>query len=425
MASISQREFENNMSESSNSPAHSRPHVVEHRRLASYPRTAWFKETDCSIDDFRKIVERDVVLSDFPLASEVVSNVLIYSAQALPLSDVDVQDALASEWAYALSEGPGVICIRGAFSSQLRDLDAVTDSFNAMIQEEEATGMAKGDHFAKAGANSRVWNALEKLAVRSPEAFAAYYANPVIALAARSWLGRDYQVTSQVNVVRPGGQAQAVHRDYHLGFMTNAVAQQYPAHVHASVSPMLTLQGAVAHCDMPIKSGPTILMPYSQKYGLGYLAWRQQEFKDYFAAHGVQVPLSKGDAIFFNPALFHAGGSNSTADVQRIANLLQISSSMGRAMETVDRERMVLALYPSLLNMAGSPGNEQGLRNAIAASAEGYPFPTNLDLDAPTDATAAPESQAEMLRRAIAEHWDFKRFQETLKAMSGRRRSCL
>ena len=34
----------------------------------------------------------------------------------------------------------------------------------------------------------------------------------------------------------------------------------YPAHLHR-MSPVLTLQGAVAHCDMPIESGPTMLLP--------------------------------------------------------------------------------------------------------------------------------------------------------------------
>ena len=29
---------------------------------------------------------------------------------------------------------------------------------------------------------------------------------------------------------------------------------------------MLTLQGAVAHCDMPVESGPTMLLPHSHKY---------------------------------------------------------------------------------------------------------------------------------------------------------------
>ena len=62
--------------------------------------------------------------------------------------------------------------------------------------------------------------ALDKFAVRDPEAFAAYYGNDVIALVSEAWLGPAYQVTSQVNVVNPGGTAQVAHRDYHLGFMS-------------------------------------------------------------------------------------------------------------------------------------------------------------------------------------------------------------
>ena len=37
-------------------------------------------------------------------------------------------------------------------------------------------------------------------------------------------------------------------------------AADYPAHVHR-FSPMLTLQGAVAHCDMPVATGPTMYLP--------------------------------------------------------------------------------------------------------------------------------------------------------------------
>ena len=68
-------------------------------------------------------------------------------------------------------------------------------------------------------------------------------------------------------------------------------------------SPALTLQGAVAHCDMPVESGPTMLLPHSQRFTGGYLAFNRPEFVDYFAAHHVQLPLRKGDAVFFNPAL--------------------------------------------------------------------------------------------------------------------------
>ena len=43
-------------------------------------------------------------------------------------------------------------------------IDRATELFNAIIDEQHATGTGGGDHFAKPGANDRVWNALEKLA---------------------------------------------------------------------------------------------------------------------------------------------------------------------------------------------------------------------------------------------------------------------
>ena len=46
--------------------------------------------------------------------------------------------------------------------------------------------------------------------------------------------------------------------------MTDEQAERYPAHVHV-LSPILTLQGVVAHVDMPIESGPTLLLPHSPK----------------------------------------------------------------------------------------------------------------------------------------------------------------
>ena len=43
---------------------------------------------------------------------------------------------------------------------------------------------------------------------------------------------------------------------------------------------MLTLQGAVAHCDMPVETGPTLYLPHSQKYAHGYLAYWLDEFQE-------------------------------------------------------------------------------------------------------------------------------------------------
>ena len=87
----------------------------------------------------------------------------------------------------------------------------------------------------------------------------------------------------------------------------------------------------------------------------------------------------KGDAVFFNPALFHAAGHNRSTGIRRMANLLQVSSAYGRAMETIDRTRMTHALYPALLSMrAAGRLTEAQAASAVAACAEGYAFPTNL-----------------------------------------------
>jgi len=299
-------------------------------------------------------------------------------------------------------------------------VDRATEAFLAQIAAEKAAGTTAGDHFAKPGANDRVWGALDKLAIADPVVFAEYYANDVIALISEAWLGPDYQVTSQVNVVNPGGQAQTAHRDYHLGFMDASASARFPAHVHR-LSPALTLQGAVAHCDMPVETGPTLYLPYSHQYEPGYLAFHVPEFTAYFQENYVQLPLEKGDAAFFNPALFHGAGTNVSTDVRRMANLLQVSSPFGRAMETVDRVAMCRALFPVLVQQkaAGVPGSH--LDHVIAASAEGYAFPTNLDRDQPIDGLA-PQTQADLVRQALAEEWSEESFESALDAQLARTR---
>ncbi|MDX6232773.1 MAG: hypothetical protein QOH68_1773 [Nocardioidaceae bacterium] len=380
------------------------------------------KESDCSVADFAEVVSATTDIADFPHADTVEQGVLVYDSATLRRAVVsaDGRVEVEGELVRALTDGPGLVVLKGAFED-LDVVDRVTAAFNAMIADERTAGTAPGDHFAKPGANSRVWNALEKLAVRDPESFVDYYANDILALISGAWLGPGYQVTSQVNVVRPGGVAQDPHRDYHLGFLANDVVERYPAHVHL-LSPVLTLQGAVAHSDMPVESGPTMYLPHSHKYVPGYLAWRLPEFRAYFADHFVQLPLAKGDAGFFNPALFHGAGNNVSADVQRMANLLQVSSAFGRAMETVDRVRTAKAVYPVLAARKAAGETEQFLTNAIASSAEGYPFPTNLDRDANVNGLT-PLAQAELIHQALDEDWDAARVDEALDASADRRRT--
>ncbi|MFD3930863.1 phytanoyl-CoA dioxygenase family protein [Streptomyces sp. NPDC058614] len=382
---------------------------------------AWLSEQDCDLDAFRALVEQSTDLAGFPYATSVERNVLVYDSDGLRRSvAAGERREVQAELARAFADGPGIVVLQGAFPDA-SVVDRTTEVFDALIAEQLASGAGAGDHFAKPGANDRVWNALEKAALYDPEAFADYYANDILALVSAAWLGPAYQITSQVNVVNPGGAAQTVHRDYHLGFLSNEAAAGYPAHVHR-LSPVLTLQGAVAHCDMPVESGPTMYLPHSQKYEPGYLAWRLPAFQAYFEAHHIQLPLAKGDAAFFNPALFHAAGTNRTTDVRRMANLLQVSSAFGRAMETVDREAVSNAVFPVLLKRKSEGAGEEWLDTVVAACAEGYPFPTNLDSDPPLDGLAPP-SQAAVVRRAVREEWTPEALREELRAGTERRES--
>ncbi|WP_432509362.1 phytanoyl-CoA dioxygenase family protein [Kineococcus auxinigenes] len=364
--------------------------------------STWLTREDCDLEEFRRLVEAGTDPDEVPLADRVERGVPVYGERLrehLAGGGETARREAQDEIARVLAGGAGIAVFSGAFEEAV--VDRATAAYQRMIDDQRASGVTGGDHFAKPGANDRVWGALEKLARQDPEVFCDYFATDVVDLVSVAWLGPQYQVISDLNVVNPGGTAQTPHRDYHLGFMPLETAERFPAHVHR-LSPVMTLQGAVAHVDMPVESGPTMYLPHSQKYEPGYLAVVLPEFRAYFDEHHVQLPLRKGDAVFFNPALFHCAGSNVSADVKRMANLLQVSSAFGRSLEVVDRLAVCEALYPELRarRTAGVP--DAVLDNVIAASAEGYPFPTDLDLDQPVG-RINPPSQAEVLRDCLRE----------------------
>jgi len=381
----------------------------------------WLTEEACDLDDFRDLAEKTTVLADYPAASAVEKNVLIYDSRKVMAAAATPEGrrAVLAEICEVFSEGPGVVVFKRAYEDT-GIIDRASTIFDAIIEEQHRTATGGGDHFAKPGANDRIWNSLEKHCLADPANFAEYYGNPIIVLASEAWLGPSYQMTAQVNRVNPGGAAQSAHRDYHLGFQSSAVIEQFPAHVHR-LSPVLTLQGAVAHCDMPLESGPTLFLPHSQTYVPGYLALKRQEFRDYFETHHVQMPLEKGDVVFFNPALFHAAGTNRSADIKRVANLLQVSSAFGRAMETVNREKMSARLFPALKSLQEKLSPDE-IANAVAACAEGYSFPTNLDRDPPLGGLA-PKTQAQLMHEALKEGWSDEAFTAALAAQAQKKLS--
>ncbi len=382
---------------------------------------SYFAPDAGDIAAFCALIARRLDPASVPFAARIEKNVPLYDMISLgaTLDDPVQRKALMAEWAAVLRGSSGVIALKSAYADTA-PLDRATNVFNAIIAEERVGGGGKGDHFAASGANDRVWNALQKQCLRDPEGFALSFANPAIAAAAEAWLGPDYQMTAQINQVRPGGKAQQAHRDYHLGFQTADTAARFPAHVHAMTS-ALTLQGAIAHCDMPVESGPTRLLPFSQLYAPGYIAFHDDGHRAVFESAAVQLELAKGDAVFFNPALFHAAGENRSVDIARMVNLLQISSAFGRAMESIDRAAMVRALFPVLAGLVRDGRLSQAQVDAvIAASAEGYAFPTNLDTDPPTGGLA-PASQADLMRRALSQQWSVAAFEAELAALSDRR----
>lgn len=382
----------------------------------------WLFASDCKVDDLRHIVAKETHLGDYPHASAVEKNVVIYDSARVraSLTSPDARRTVMAEIATALSSGPGVIGFRGAYED-VSVVDRATTVYRSIIDEQNAAGARRGDHYAKPGANDRVWNSLEKLAVRDAAVFIDYFSNDILSLVAASWLGPHYQFTTQVNVVNPGGEAQSPHRDYHLGFMETHEAEMYPEHIHG-LSPLLTLQGAVAHSDMPLETGPTYYLPHSQKYPLGYVAWKRPEFREFVNEHFIQIALKKGDVAFFNPAVFHAAGTNRTKDVRRMANLFQMNSPFGRAIETVDTKRICLSIYEELRRRVAKGMKVDAWLAVVGAAAEGYPFPTNLDRDVPID-KLTPPAQSDIMTIALMEGWSSDRLAKELEEYEARHRS--
>ncbi|MDE0698422.1 MAG: phytanoyl-CoA dioxygenase family protein [Boseongicola sp.] len=381
----------------------------------------WLDEEAGSFGRFCTEVSEATELADWPKAEAVERNVPVYEGSRVRAAAADSALAIdfMSEWNAVLDSGPGIIVIRGGMANT-GIVDEATEIFERIIDDEQASGTGGGDHFARPGANDRVWNAAQKHCQASPANFLRYYASDAIALAARAWLGRGYQLTAQVNRVNPGGAAQTAHRDYHLGFMNADQLATYPIQAH-ELSPHLTLQGAIAHCDMPVESGPTMLLPYSQRFTEGYVAFGRKEFQEFFAKAHVQLPLEKGDLLFFNPAVMHAAGTNRSRDIRRMANLLQIGSAFGRSIEAVNRSAMSVALYPVMAEARASGSlTWREVQNAIAASAEGYSFPTNLDRDPPVGGLI-PRSQAELMEAALEHGASASDWEAEVAAMDQRR----
>lgn len=359
-----------------------------------------------SLDEFKKLTQQTTDKAAYPLSVKIQQNVPIYDCESFH-QDEDYTDALQDEWHHILLSGPGVFVLK-RFFTDMRVIDDTNEAYKSIIAHELETNQSAGDHFAPASANSRIWNSFSKHCLQDPASFVTYYSNPLFKKVCNAWLGPGYRLTAQVNVVKPGGKAQVSHRDYHIGFQTETDAARWPKAMQIA-SQLLTLQGAVAHTDMPVESGPTRLLPFSQMFEEGYMAYRREEFINYFLDSYISLPLEKGDAVFFNPALFHAAGENTTKSFERSANLIQVSSAFGKTMETIDTVPLVEKTWDILVGQHKKYGMSTEVDAFVRAVADGYPFPTNLDRRPPAPGGMAPESEQDLLKKGLHENWSQER----------------
>lgn len=334
-------------------------------------------------------------MQQYPLAKSIQQNIPIYDLPPYHNLTADQKTSLQNEWYAVLLHGPGVFVTKNLYRDKqlLNDVNAV---FHNIIDKEKETLTSHGDHFAGAGKNDRIWNSFSKHGLTNPSTFFKYYSNPYLGLIASSWLGQGYRITAQVNNVKPGAEAQVSHRDYHLGFMSAERCSQIPRAMQVA-SQCLTLQGAVAQVDVLLESGPTRLLPFSQTFPEGYMAYRLPEFNEYFLENYVALPLERGDGLFFNPALFHAAGTNRSEDIHRLANLLQISSAFGKPMESIDAKPLVEAVWDELSGVYREAGKTDEVKAFVEAVGQGYAFPTNLDRNPPQNDNMAPRSEQDVI----------------------------
>ncbi|KAH6952660.1 hypothetical protein HG530_000761 [Fusarium avenaceum] len=368
--------------------------------LADQGHSRLFKpSTAPSLDAFKALCSQKATREDYPLAADINKNIPIYNLAEYSTLTEDQKSALQDEWYKILLHGSGVFVTSGLYR-ELSVIDKSTAAFNSIITEESQGTKTAGDHFASAGKNDRIWNSFSKHALQDPSSFFDYFSNPYLDIIFASWLGPGYRITTQVNNVRPGGQPQVSHRDYHLGFMSAESCGRYPRAMQVA-SQCLTLQGAVAHVDVPLESGPTRLLPFSQAFAPGYMAYRLPEFNEFFLENYVSLPLQKGDGLWFNPALFHAAGENRSVDINRLVNLVQISSAFGKPMETIDALPLVEGTWDVLTAAYKEQGLSDEVQMFISAVGEGYPFPTNLDNNPPKNESMAPDSEQDVIREAL------------------------
>ena len=295
---------------------------------------------------------------------------------------------MQAELVRALTDGPGIVVFKQRLRRPGRGRPR-DGGVPGSIDAEKAAGAAGGRPLRQARRQRPGLGCAGQAGRRRPEVFADYYANDVLALVSEAWLGPDYQVTSQVNVVNPGGQAQVAHRDYHLGFMDArsrgplpgpgppALARRSPCRARSRTATCPSRPARRSTCPTRSSTSPATSPSTSRssrstsRSTTSSCRWRRA------------TPRSSTPPCSTAPA--RTVSTDVTPDGQPAAGVLRVRPRHG------DRRpgRDVPGRVP------GAAGEEGGRRVRQATwttssppSAEGYAFPTNLDRDQPIDGLA-------------------------------------
>ncbi|KAL3486575.1 hypothetical protein BJX62DRAFT_246634 [Aspergillus germanicus] len=380
------------------------------------------------VDDLKRVCDRSISKETYPLASDVQSSVPIYdlSKYAGRHTDASLVESLQDEWSHILSQGPGAIILKKmyAIDNLEQTVDAANKVFDQILDDESRERQSKNQDTPgnTLDRNLKAFDVFTKLAKRAPQVFVHYYSNPWLALVSEAWLGFGYRFNSTLNIVPPGGVAQPAHRDFHMGFFSPDKCVKFPRLLQIA-NQTLTLQGAVAHSDMPLPSGPTRFLPFSQLFEAGYMAHRRDEFQDFFESHYVSVALEKGDGVFFNPSILHAAGNNVTTDFYRSAQLIQVNSIFGKPSEWVNAVPIVDKCWALMRDKYRKEGLSAEMKALIQAVGDGYQFPVSLDNVVRNGDIFSMKTEQDLITEGLQADWDHDRIIQELKASQQRRMS--
>ncbi|MDE1181942.1 phytanoyl-CoA dioxygenase family protein [Paraburkholderia sp.] len=268
------------------------------------------------------------------------------------MNSIDAVSATPQTIVAALTDGPGAIRIRGAFSA-----DQIADARRVVMAHSEDRAQTV-THFQGQAAEDqrlhlqrRVWNLLAKGAV-----FSAMSEHPLIVDAMRLFLGADFIMGSiAANRILPGGPGQEPHIDY--PYWDLHAPDTFPLGINSSFP--LNAQVTIPLDPFTPETGATAFVPHTQH------ALRYPGEADAFYERCERMEAEPGDVVIFFGATWHCAMPN-RSDRDRSAVLIQYLPKFVKPMEDLRAmvgEGFVQRASPTMRQLLGM----------------NFPYPQNLD----------------------------------------------